>query len=188
MKIKNIILTLYLTNEKVVRIKANFIGLLMLFVAFSCTLIFGTLKFSESRTVVAKLEPSAPKVIKVTKAQEVVQEKFKIKTVSNGKFEIKDFSINKDGAQDSMRFFLTSKDGRDEVKKGLIKVSHLDAKGEIRRSYQVNEFFEFKYGRFTDIPVVEGLRKVLVQVYDSGNVVLQNVIELKNGTINLRAE
>jgi hypothetical protein len=198
MKIKKIVLSFYLSNQDVLRVKISPYTILALFaLTFGSFFYFQGPKQSYENKVITNLIPvKSPLPVTINKTVEInktLTPKTEVITVSKNekkvdrnRFKIKNFSVLKTENSDKIKFYLTKKNDEPGKRRGLIKVFSFKKDSNIQK---IEESFEFNNGRYTEVPVDLSLNdektSFLVEVIEHHKTVLKQEVVLKDGQFNI---
>lgn len=184
MKLRKLVLSFYLSNQEIIRVKTSPYVL----VALVLTLSFGSgflgyklnnVKKS-AKVPSLKLEKEIKKksiAIKKEKTiEKVVRKEVPEEYVDNKRYEITHFKKN-DG---EVSFFLSNNSESVDPRKGVVKIKSLVKNG----LEEITESFEFKRGRYTKIPVLKDIDNqeisFLIEIIENREVALKQKIVLKD--------
>ncbi|MCO4794470.1 MAG: hypothetical protein KC493_12190 [Bacteriovoracaceae bacterium] len=186
MKIRKIVLSLYLSNQDVVRVKISPFAIITVMILGIGITGYLNHKPAES-VVVSETVPAAKKefvAVQPTKPNLAVE---RVNTVDQNRFEIKNFSIEKKENKENIKFYLTKKDNTPGPRRGIIKVKSLTNIADLGK---VEESFEFNFGRYTEVPIKEEFKKdlsnFLVEVIENNITVLKQEVVMKDGLFKIK--
>lgn len=174
MKLKKVVLSFYLSNQDVVRVKISPYSIIFAVLIGVGISVYPKMKLDAPKVVETKPETISVKKKPLVKLVKTIEEK--VETIDDNRFEVKNFTI--ENQNEKLKFFLTKKENTPGPRKGIIKVRNKNLK-------MIEESFEFNNGRYTEVPLKESFKKDLssfvVEVIESNKTVLKQEIVMKDG-------